>query len=50
MADKILYTPLKLKAEDDKDLEILSKYLFESICLDSEMTYLKEKIFYDVIR
>ena len=31
MADKILYTPLKLKAEDDKDLEILSKYLFESV-------------------
>ncbi len=43
MVDKILYTPLKLKAEDDKDLEILSKYLFESICLDSEMTYIKEK-------
>ena len=43
MSEKMIYNPLKLKAEDDKDLEILSKYLFEAICLDKEMTFLKEK-------
>lgn len=41
--DKNFYTPLKLRAEDDKDLEILSKCLFEAICLDNEMTLLKAK-------
>ncbi len=40
---KNLYIPLKLKAEDDKDLEILSKCLFEAICLNKEMTLLKDK-------
>ena len=40
------YSPLKLRAEDDKDLEVLSECLFESICLEKEMKYLKsEKIF-----
>ena len=37
------YKPLKLRAEDDNDLEILSKYLFEAICFDAEMTFIKEK-------
>ena len=37
------YKPLKLRAEDDNDLEILSKCLFEAICFDNEMTYMKEK-------
>ena len=41
--NKNIYSPLKLRAEDDKDLEILSKCLFEAICLDNEMTYLKDK-------
>ena len=41
--DKNFYIPLKLRAEDDKDLEILSKCLFEAICLDNEMTLLKDK-------
>ncbi len=37
------YKPLKLRAEDDNDLEILSKCLFEAICFDNEMTYMKDK-------
>ncbi len=37
------YKPLKLRAEDDNDLEILSKCLFEAICFDAEMTFIKEK-------
>ena len=37
------YKPIKLRAEDDNDLEILSKYLFEAICFDNEMKFLKEK-------
>ena len=37
------YKPLKLRAEDDNDLEVLSKCLFEAICFDNEMTYMKEK-------
>ena len=37
------YKPLKLRAEDDNDLEVLSKYLFEAICFDAEMTFIKEK-------
>ena len=41
--DNINYKPLKLRAEDDNDLEILSKCLFEAIFFDSEMTFLKEK-------
>jgi len=41
--DKNFYIPLKLRAEDDKDLEILSKCLFEAICLDNETTFLKDK-------
>ena len=41
--NKNVYIPLKLKAEDDKDLEILSKCLFEAIFLDKEMAFLKEK-------
>ena len=37
------YKPLKLRAEDDNDLEILSKCLFEAICFETEMTFIKEK-------
>ena len=37
------YKPLKLRAEDDNDLEILSKCLFEAICFDNEMIYMKHK-------
>ena len=37
------YKPIKLRAEDDNDLEILSKCLFEAICFDNEMKFLKEK-------
>ena len=40
--DNINYKPIKLRAEDDKDLEVLSKCLFEAIFFDSEMTFLKE--------
>jgi len=36
------YEPLKLRAEDDKDLEVLSECLFESVCLEKEMQFLKE--------
>ena len=35
------YEPLKLRAEDDKDLEVLSECLFESVCLEKEMKFLK---------
>ena len=35
--------PIKLRAEDDNDLEILSKCLFEAICFDHEMKFLKDK-------
>ena len=41
--DNINYKPIKLRAEDDNDLEILSKCLFEAIVFDNEVTYLKEK-------
>ena len=34
------YEPLKLRAEDDKDLEVLSECLFESVCLEKEMKFL----------
>ena len=37
------YFPLKLRAEDDKDLEVLSECLFESVCLEREMKFLKEE-------
>jgi hypothetical protein len=37
------YKPVKLRAEDDNDLEILSKCLFEAICFDNEMKYFKDK-------
>ena len=37
------YKPIKLRAEDDSDLEILSKCLFEALCFDNEMTFIKEK-------
>ena len=40
---KLNYKPLKLRAEDDNDLEIISKYLFEAICFDNEMKFIKEK-------
>jgi hypothetical protein len=39
----INYKPIKLRAEDDSDLEVLSKCLFESICFDNEMTFIKDK-------
>jgi len=42
-ADNINYKPIKLRAEDDNDLEILSKCLFEAICFNTEVTYLKDK-------
>ena len=41
--DNINYKPIKLRAEDDNDLEILSKCLFEAIVFDSEITFLKDK-------
>jgi len=41
--NNINYKPIKLRGEDDNDLEILSKYLFEAICFDNEMTFIKEK-------
>ena len=41
--DNINYKPIKLRAEDDNDLEVLSKCLFEAIVFDSEMTFFKEK-------
>ena len=37
------FKPVKLRAEDDNDLEILSKCLFEAICFDNEMKYIKDK-------
>ena len=40
--DNINYKPIKLRAEDDNDLEILSKCLFEAICFDNEMIFVKE--------
>ena len=40
--DNINYKPIKLRAEDDNDLEVLSKCLFEAIVSESEMTFLKE--------
>ena len=42
-ADNANYKPIKLRAEDDNDLEILSKCLFEAICFDNEMTFIKDK-------
>ena len=39
----INYKPIKLRAEDDNDLEILSKCLFEALFFDNEMTFIKEK-------
>ena len=42
-SENINYKPIKLRAEDDNDLEVLSKCLFEAICFDNEMTFLKEK-------
>jgi hypothetical protein len=41
--ENINYKPIKLRAEDDSDLEVLSKCLFEAICFDNEMTFLKEE-------
>ena len=41
-ADNINYKPIKLRAEDDNDLEVLSKCLFEAICFDNEMIFIKE--------
>ena len=41
--DNINYKPIKLRAEDDNDLEVLSKCLFEAICFDNEMIFIKEK-------
>ena len=41
--DNINYKPIKLRAEDDNDLEVLSKCLFEAICFDNEMTFIKDK-------
>ena len=38
----INYKPIKLRAEDDNDLEVLSKCLFEAICFDNEMIFIKE--------
>lgn len=44
--NSIKYEPLKLRAEDDNDLEVLSECLFESICLEKEMQFLeKDNIF-----
>ena len=41
------YSPLKLRAEDDNDLEVLSECLFESIFIKTEMNFLeKDKIFF----
>ena len=33
------WTPIKLKAVDDKDLQIFSQFLYESIVLPSEIKY-----------
>ena len=33
------YSPLKLRAEDDNDLEVLSECLFESIFIKTEMNF-----------
>jgi hypothetical protein len=41
--DNINYKPIKLRAEDDNDLEVLSKCLFEAIVFDSEIIFLKNK-------
>jgi len=41
--DNFNYKPIKLRAEDDNDLEIISKCLFQAIFFDSEMTFLKDK-------
>ena len=40
------YTPLKLRAVDDKDLSIFSDCIYQSILLTSELRYEKEKIFF----
>ena len=39
------YTPLKLRAVDDKDLSIFSDCIYQSILLTSELRYDKEKNF-----
>ena len=41
-----IYTPLKLRAVDDKDLSIFSDCIYQSILLTSEMKYdKKNKLF-----
>ena len=37
------WKPLKLRAEDDQDLEIFSQCLYEAIIVSSEINYDKEK-------
>ena len=44
---KQIYTPLKLRAIDDKDLSIFSDCIYQSILLTSEIKYdKKNKFFY----
>ena len=37
------WTPIKLKAVDDQDLQVFSQFLFESIVLPSEINFEKKK-------
>ncbi|MEC8099764.1 MAG: DUF2948 family protein [Pseudomonadota bacterium] len=43
---KQIYTPLKLRAVDDKDLSIFSDCIYQSILLTSEMKYDKKNKFF----
>ena len=42
MATRQNWTPLKLKAVDDQDLQIFSQFLYESIVLPSEINFEKK--------
>ena len=37
------WTPIKLKAIDDQDLQVFSQFLIESIVLPSEINFEKKK-------
>ena len=37
------WTPIKLKAVDDQDLQVFSQFLFESIVLPSEINFEEKK-------
>lgn len=38
-----IWSPLKLRAEDDADLQVFSQCMYEAIVLPSEVNYSKEK-------